>query len=62
MRLSSDITLAFLKQVLILYASKFQVLRRIVLPTIRPGIIAGCILVFIPSLGSFLAPDLLGRC
>ena len=43
-----------------LYASKFQVLRRIVLPTIRPGIIAGCILVFIPSLGSFLAPDLLG--
>ena len=43
-----------------LYASKFQILRRIVLPTIRPGIIAGCILVFIPSLGSFLAPDLLG--
>ena len=26
----------------------------------RPGIIAGCILVFVPSLGAFLAPDLLG--
>ena len=25
-----------------------------------PGIIAGCILVFVPSLGAFLAPDLLG--
>ena len=26
----------------------------------KPGIIAGCILVFVPSLGAFLAPDLLG--
>jgi spermidine/putrescine transport system permease protein len=25
-----------------------------------PGIVAGCVLVFIPALGSFLAPDLLG--
>jgi spermidine/putrescine transport system permease protein len=30
------------------------------LPTVKPGIVAGCILVFVPSLGSFLAPDLLG--
>ena len=30
------------------------------LPVVKPGIIAGCILVFVPSLGSFLAPDLLG--
>ncbi|MEP6017239.1 MAG: ABC transporter permease [Paracoccaceae bacterium] len=43
-----------------LYASKFVTLRRILLPTIKPGVIAGCILVFVPSLGSFLAPDLLG--
>ncbi len=43
-----------------LYASKFTTLRRIVLPTVKPGVIAGCILVFVPSLGSFLAPDLLG--
>ncbi len=43
-----------------LYASKWVTLRRIVLPAIKPGVIAGCILVFVPSLGSFLAPDLLG--
>ena len=43
-----------------LYASRWQVLRLIVLPAVKPGIIAGCILVFVPSLGAFLAPDLLG--
>ena len=26
----------------------------------RPGIVAGCVLVFVPSLGAYLAPDLLG--
>lgn len=43
-----------------LYASRWTTLREIVLPIVRPGIIAGCILVFVPSLGAFLAPDLLG--
>ena len=43
-----------------LYASRWVVLREIVLPVVRPGIVAGCILVFVPSLGAFLAPDLLG--
>ena len=43
-----------------LYADRWTILRRIVLPVIKPGIIAGCILVFVPSLGAFLAPDLLG--
>ncbi len=43
-----------------LYASKMTTLRRILLPAVKPGVIAGCILVFVPSLGSFLAPDLLG--
>ena len=43
-----------------LYASKWTTLRRILLPAVKPGVIAGCILVFVPSLGSFLAPDLLG--
>ena len=43
-----------------LYATRWVTLRRIVLPAVRPGIVAGCILVFVPSLGSFLAPDLLG--
>ncbi len=43
-----------------LYASKVTILRRILLPAVKPGVVAGCILVFVPSLGSFLAPDLLG--
>lgn len=41
-------------------ATKWKVFRRVVLPSIRPGIIAGTLLVFIPALGSFLAPELLG--
>jgi spermidine/putrescine transport system permease protein len=41
-------------------AGKWTVLRRVVLPSIRPGVIAGMLLVFIPALGSFLAPELLG--
>ena len=32
----------------------------VVLPQTMPGIVAGCVLVFIPSLGAYLAPDLLG--
>ncbi|MEN8840697.1 MAG: ABC transporter permease [Octadecabacter sp.] len=43
-----------------LYATKLTTLRRIILPAVKPGVIAGCILVFVPSLGAFLAPDLLG--
>lgn len=43
-----------------LYANRWVILREIVLPIVRPGIVAGCLLVFIPSLGAFLAPDLLG--
>lgn len=41
-------------------AGKWTVLFRVVLPSIRPGIIAGTVLVLIPALGSFLAPELLG--
>lgn len=43
-----------------LYANRWVTLREIVLPMVKPGVIAGCILVFIPSLGAFLAPNLLG--
>ncbi len=43
-----------------LYASKWVTLHRILIPAVLPGIVAGCILVFVPSLGAFLAPDLLG--
>jgi len=43
-----------------LYAGRWTVMRRIILPLARPGIVAGCLLVFIPSLGAFIAPDILG--
>ena len=43
-----------------LYATPFQVLRRIVVPLSTPGIIAGSILVFIPSLGAYVTPTILG--
>jgi len=43
-----------------LYAGTWTTLRLVILPAVRPGIIAGAILVFVPSLGAFLAPDLLG--
>jgi len=43
-----------------LYASRWQVLRRIVLPLVKPGFIAGSILVFIPSIGAYVTPRLLG--
>ena len=33
---------------------------RVILPLAAPGIAAGCVLVFIPCLGAYLTPDLLG--
>jgi len=41
-------------------AGKFQAFKRILLPLTMPGIIAGCVLVFIPTLGEFVIPKLLG--
>ncbi|MGQ0812384.1 MAG: ABC transporter permease [Nitrospiraceae bacterium] len=43
-----------------LYAPPWALFRRVILPLTKPGIVAGCMLVFIPSLGAFLTPDLLG--
>jgi len=43
-----------------LYASRWQVLRRIILPIVKPGIIAGSILVFVPALGAYVTPRILG--
>ena len=43
-----------------LYANPWQVLRRVIMPIVRPGIIAGSILVFVPSLGAYVTPRLLG--
>ena len=41
-------------------ASQFRAFLTVVVPLALPGIISGGILVFIPALGSFLTPDLLG--
>lgn len=43
-----------------LYASRMAVLRRIIFPIVKPGIVAGSILVFIPSLGAYVTPRILG--
>ncbi len=43
-----------------LYASRMQVLRRVILPIVKPGIVAGSILVFVPSLGAYVTPRVLG--
>lgn len=43
-----------------LYAGRAAVMRRIVLPLAKPGIVAGSVLVAIPSLGAYITPVLLG--
>ena len=42
-----------------LYASRRKVLTRILLPLSKPGIVAGCLLTFIPALGAYVTPLLL---
>ncbi|HKA18370.1 MAG TPA: ABC transporter permease [Blastocatellia bacterium] len=41
-------------------ANRFWTFVKITLPLSRPGLLAGIVLVFIPSLGAFITPDLLG--
>ncbi len=41
-------------------ASRFQALRQVVLPLALPGILVGSIFVFVPSVGNFIVPELLG--
>ncbi|MBD2482931.1 ABC transporter permease [Planktothrix sp. FACHB-1365] len=41
-------------------ANDIRTFLRIILPLTYPGIIAGSILVFIPALGAFITPDILG--
>jgi spermidine/putrescine transport system permease protein len=40
--------------------SSANILRRIVIPHAAPGIVAGCIVVFMLTLGNYLTPTLLG--
>lgn len=41
-------------------ASRLQVLRRLILPLAMPGLIAGAVLIFVPVVGSFMEPRILG--
>ncbi|MFM2281184.1 MAG: hypothetical protein RLZZ444_3415 [Pseudomonadota bacterium] len=43
-----------------LYATRLKVLWHIVIPACKPGIIAGSILVFIPAIGAYVTPRVLG--
>jgi spermidine/putrescine transport system permease protein len=43
-----------------LYADRLVALRRVIIPLTMPGIVAGSILVFVPCLGSYITPELLG--
>ncbi len=51
---------SYIEASLDLGASQFRTFMKVVVPLSMPGIVSGIILVFIPSLGSFLIPDLLG--
>ena len=41
-------------------ARPLRILRTVTIPLILPGIVAGCVFVFVPSLGNFPVPQLLG--
>jgi spermidine/putrescine transport system permease protein len=41
-------------------ATRFQTFRKVVLPQTLPGILGGAVIVFIPSVGNFIVPDVLG--
>jgi spermidine/putrescine transport system permease protein len=39
---------------------KASTLMRVIVPTVSPGLVAGVLLVFIPAVGDFITPELLG--
>jgi spermidine/putrescine transport system permease protein len=43
-----------------LYANEVKAFARVTFPLTLPGIVAGSMLVFVPSLGAYVTPDLLG--
>ena len=43
-----------------LYANRFRVLIHVIIPLVKPGIIAGSILVFIPAIGDYVIARMLG--
>lgn len=52
---------SYLEASMDLGAGQWQTFRRILLPLAMPGVITAAIITFIPALGQFLTPDLLGR-
>ena len=51
---------ALVEAAAVLGARPLSVVWRVIVPLSAPGIIAGAVLVFIPCLGAYLIPDLLG--
>ena len=41
-------------------ADRLSALRNVILPLCMPGIVGGVVLVFVPGLGAFISPELLG--
>jgi len=41
-------------------ANRWLAFRRVILPLSMPGVVCGAILVFVPGLGAFISPELLG--
>ncbi len=50
----------FLEAAQDLGASPWEAIWRVAVPLAKPGMAAGCVLVFIPCLGAYLTPDLMG--
>lgn len=51
---------SFIEAARSLGASRLQVLRRLVVPLAMPGLMAGAVLIFVPVVGSFMEPRILG--
>ncbi len=43
-----------------LYASRWSRMKDVIIPLTAPGIAAGCMLVFIPAVGDFVTPTIIG--
>lgn len=52
---------SYLEASMDLGAGQWQTFRHVLLPLAMPGVITAAIITFIPALGQFLTPDLLGR-
>lgn len=51
---------SLIEAALSLGASRLTVLRRLIVPLAMPGMIAGAVLIFVPVVGSFMEPRILG--